>query len=898
MELTITKRDGAKEPFNADKINKSIERACVGLIDPISKVTQVATDTKVILYNGITTEELDLATINAAVQNIKDDPDYDKIATRLLLKTNYKYVLGDYENDEEKLKYLHREKFAEHIKKWGAEKILDERMEKLFDLKKLAGAIDVSRDELFIYAGLSSLLDRYAIKDKWQKPAETPQYFFMRVAMGLSYNEKDPTEWAIKFYEKMSRHEYIAGGSTNINAGTSSPALSNCFLLEIHDDMRHIAKSVSDIMMLSKASGGLGASITKLRASGSPLSSNNTTSSGPTPFAKIIDTAIRAIQRGGKKKGALCFYMENWHINFPEFIEWKHNAGDDYLRMRTANTAVYISDEFMKKVETKSDWYMFDPKETPDLNELYGKEFSIRYNEYVKMAEEGKLKMFKKVPATEQYRQILVSLQTTAHPWLTFKDTINLRALNNNTGTIHMSNLCTEICLPQDKDNIAVCNLASINIAAHLNKKQMDWQKLEESVRLAARQLDNLIDINVLPVPEAEKSDKENRAIGLGVMGFADALEQLGMPYDSPHAYDFADKVFEFISYMAIDESANLAAERGKYKHFEGSEWSKGKVPVDTIAKLEEERNVMVDVDKKSKQNWLDWESLRQKVKNGVRNAALMAVAPNANIGLVAGTTPGIDPRFAQVFSRNKMSGKYLDINHNLVVELKNLNLWDIVKNKIIELQGDISTIKEIPDHIREIYKTSFTVSPYAFVEVAARAQKWVDQALSRNIYLEDRDIEKTMDIYSTAWRKGVKTTYYLHMKPRHTAEQSTVEVNKSAKLGKFGFASVFQISRNNAPARQSLGVGEESARLPTVGREKRENENSESNIQHPSPIIQNPIPIDQHLNSRQIFAKVQTQFPEPENKENFQTKTIDGKTYKIHIPSDPQENFTCDGCQ
>lgn len=641
MELTITKRDGTKELFNADRINRSIEKASYGMVDPIAKVTQVATDTKVTLYNGITTEELDLATINAAVQNIKEDVDYDKIATRLLLKTVYKNVLGDYQNDQE-LKNIHKENFSKYVKNGVANKILDERMERVFDLEKLAGALDIGRDELFIYAGLSSLLDRYSVKDKNQKPFETPQYFFMRVAMGNSFNEKDPTEWAIKFYEKMSQHEYIAGGSTNINAGTISPALSNCFLLEIHDDMGHISKSVSDIMMLSKASGGLGASITKLRATGSPLSSNNTTSSGPTPFAKIIDTAIRAIQRGGKKKGALCFYMENWHLDFPDFVEWKHNAGDDYLRMRTADTAVFMSDEFMKRVEAKADWYMFDPKEVPDLNELYGKAFSQRYNEYIKMAEEGKLRTFKKVPATEQFRQILVSMQTTSHPWLTWKDPINLRALNNNTGTIHMSNLCTEICLPQDKDNIAVCNLASLNLAAHLKKKQIDWQKLEESVRTAIRQLDNLIDINVLPVPEAKKSDSENRAIGLGVMGFSDAIEQLGMPYDSPHAYDFTDKIFEFISYMAIDESANLAQERGSYMHFPGSEWSKGKVPIDTIEKLEQERGIALDIDKKSKQNWLDWDTLRTKVKNGMRNATLMAVAPNANIGLVAGTTPGI----------------------------------------------------------------------------------------------------------------------------------------------------------------------------------------------------------------------------------------------------------------
>ncbi len=902
MDLTITKRDGTKELFNADRINRSIERAAFGMVDPISKVTQIATDTHVTLYNGITEEELDEATINAAVQNIKEDPDYDKIATRLLLKTVYKNVLGEYGRNPEQLKKVHKEKFAEYIKKGIEDKILDPRMGTNFDLERLSNFLDINRDELFIYAGLSSLLDRYSVKDKQQKPFETPQYFFMRVAMGLSYNEKDPTEWAIKFYEKMSRHEYIAGGSTNIYSGTATPSLSNCFLLEIHDDMSHISKSVSDVMMLSKASGGLGASLTKLRATGSPLSSNNTTSSGPTPFAKIIDTAIRAIQRGGKKKGALCFYMENWHLDFQDFIEWKHNAGDDYLRMRTADTAAYISDEFMRRVEAKADWYMFDPKEVPDLNELYGEAFSKRYNEYVKMAEEGKMKMWKKVPATEQYRAMLVALQTTSHPWLTWKDPINLRALNNNTGTIHMSNLCTEICLPQDKDNIAVCNLASINIAAHLNKKQVDWQRLEESARLAIRQLDNLIDINKLPVPEATKSDQENRAIGLGVMGFSDAIEQLGIPYDSPHAYDFTDKIFEFISHMAIDESANLAAERGSYKHFAGSEWSKGKVPIDSMEKLELERGVAVDIDKKSKQNWLDWDTLRAKVKNGMRNATLMAVAPNANIGLVAGTTPGIDPRFAQVFSRNKISGKYLDINHNLVTELKNMNLWNMVKGKIIELQGDISSITEIPQHIRDIYKTSFSVSPYAFVEVAARAQKWVDQALSRNMYLDDRDIDKTMDIYYTAWKKGLKSTYYLHMKPRHTAEQSTVAVNKSAKLGKTGFAAVFGKTEAAQPVATATAVVEPVVAVvkeEVIEKQQDQIVDKKAFTLPVEPVKVEPIKVEPLKVSQPIFAKVQTQLqPAHKEGEHFQTKIIDGKTYKIHMPTDPQDQFLCDGCQ
>ncbi len=764
MTLTITKRDGTKEPFNADKINRSIERACAGLFDPIGMTTQIATETQLTLYDGITTEEMDAATINAAVQNIKEDIEYDKVAVRLLLKTVYRRVVGEFNDDPRELAAKHRKQFPVHVQKYLTAGLLDERMGAKFDLQRLAAALKIERDEIFTYAGLSTLLDRYSMRDEKQKRIETPQYFFMRVAMGLSYNEKNPTDAAIKFYERMSQHLYIAGGSTNIGAGTARPALSNCFLLEMHDDMDHIAKTVADVMKISKSSGGIGVSLTKLRAAGSPLKSSNTVSSGPTPFAKIIDTAIRAVQRGGKKLGALCFYMENWHYDFPEYIDWKHNAGDDYLRMRTANTAVFISDEFMRRVEAGEDWYMFDPKEVPDLNELYGKAFSKRYCEYVELAKQGKMRMVKKMPAKEQWHAILTSLQSTSHPWLTWKDPINLRALNNNTGTIHMSNLCTEITLPQDRDNIAVCNLASLNLAAHIEGKQINWGKLEETVRLTVRHLDNLIDINVLPIPEAAKSDRENRAVGLGVMGFSDALEQLSMPYESPHAWDFADRIFEFVSYMAIDESANLARERGSYMHFQGSGWSKGMVPLDTIATLEADRGATIDLPKITRQKSLDWDKLRAKVKGGMRNATLMAVAPNANIGLVAGTTPGIDPRFAQVFSRNKISGKYLDLNHNLVKDLKNMGLWEDSREAIIENQGDIQNVPNLPGHLKEIYKTAFTTSVHAYIEVAARAQKWVDQALSRNMYLEDRDMENMKNVYMSAWRKGLKTTYYLHI--------------------------------------------------------------------------------------------------------------------------------------
>ncbi len=407
MSISITKVDGTKEAFNADRINRSIERAAYGLTDPVSMVTQIATETNITLYDGITSDELDQATINVAVQNIKEDIEFDKIATRLLLKTIYRRVIGDYDKDSiADLKKQHRNSFITFIKEGVASKKMDPRMEEKFNLDALADCLDVGRDELFQYAGLSGMLNRYMLKDPLsQQTIETPQYLFMRIAMGLSYNEENPTEWAKAFYHKMSKFEYIAGGSTNVAAGLVNPALSNCYLLEVHDDMTHIAKSVYDVMLLSKGSGALGVSLTKLRAAGSPLFSNNGTSTGPTPFAKIMDTAIRAIQRGGKKKGALCFYMENWHIDFPEYIDWRHNAGDDYMRMRTANTACYLSDEFMKRVQNQEMWYMFDPKEVEDLNELYGKAFSVRYAEYIEMAEAGKLRVFKKVPAEEQFRK-------------------------------------------------------------------------------------------------------------------------------------------------------------------------------------------------------------------------------------------------------------------------------------------------------------------------------------------------------------------------------------------------------------------------------------------------------------------------------------------------------------
>lgn len=796
-EINVVKRDGTKEPFDANKINTAILKSCEGLPDQISKVVQVATELQLTLFDGITTEQLDEAVIQTVLQNVKDDPDYDKIAARLLLKTVYKQILGDYETAEE-LKKLHAREFPKFVKAAVKEGLLDKRMaDGRFDLKKLAAELDPARDDLSKYLGVVTNKNRYALRKQNGSPIETPQFTHMRIAMGLSYNEADPTAAAIEFYNHMSNLEYVPGGSTRVNAGGSFPQLSNCFLLNVDDDMESIAKAVRDTMWIAKGTGGIGIGFTKLRAAGSPVKTTNTESTGPIPFMKMIDTALFAVSRKGKKAGAAAIYIENWHLNFDQFVDLRQNSGDPYLRTRFANTAVFISDEFMKRVEKDQDWYLFDPAETPDLTELYGEAFSARYKEYIKMAEAGKLRTFDKVPARQQFKRILTSLQATSHPWLTWKDTINVRALNNNTGTIHLSNLCTEITLPQDKNNIATCNLVSINLSAFIGEdKTWDWDRLKEAARAAVRQLDNLCDITQTPIPEAMHSNQQTRAIGLGIMGFSDVLEKLGYCYESKEAYDLIDQLTEFISYHAIDQSADLAKELGSYPTFAGSGWSKGLLPIDTVDKLSKDRGVKVKIDQKMR---LDWGSLRKKVKKGMRNATLMAIAPTANIGHVAGTTPGIDPQFAQIFSRSTLNGKFLEVNHNLVRDLKKLGLWDNLKDEIFAAQGDIQDIDGIPQNIKDVYKTSFQLSPYAFIEVAARAQKWVDQAISRNMYLETRDIDEYVKIYSEAWKRGLKTTYYLHVKPRHQSEQTTVSVDKIAeqkvrtnsKVRGFGFAKI-----------------------------------------------------------------------------------------------------------
>ncbi len=803
MSIHVVKRDGTREPFDANQVNLALVEASEGLPDQIQKVVQVASELQLTLFDGITTEQLDEALIHTTLQNVKDDPDFDIIAARLQLKNLYKKVLGKYKNTDE-LKKLHSKEFPKYLKAYVKEGLLDKRLiDGRFDLKVLGEALEPSRDGLMRYLGVITNRNRYSLRKNSGESVEVPQYTAMRIAMGLAILEEEPTKTALEFYEYISKLDANPAGSTRINAGGSFPQLSNCFLFDIEDDMEMIARGVRDTMWIAKGTGGIGIGITKLRAAGSPVKTTNSESTGPIPFIKMIDTALFAVSRKGKKQGAAAIFMENWHLNFPQFLDLKQNSGDPYLRTRIANTAVIFSDEFMKRVSKDQPWYLFDPAEVSDLIELYGSAFAKRYNEYVELAEAGKMRDFQKVSAREQYRQILTVLQATSHPWLTWKDTMNVRALNNNTGTIHHSNLCTEITLPQDKDNTAVCNLSSINLSVHLKEdKTWDWDRLKNAVRVSVRQLDNLVDLTNTPIPQAMHSNQQNRAVGLGIMGFTDVIEKLGYSYESEEAYELIDQLTEFISYHAIDASADLAKERGSYPTFKGSGWSKGMLPIDTLDQLELDRGVKLDISRKTR---LDWEKLRAKVKKGMRNATLMAIAPTANNAHVSGTTPGIDPQFAQIFSRATLNGKFLEVNVNLINDLKALNLWETVKDDVLRLQGDVQLIPEIPQHIKDVYKTSFQLSPYAFIEVAARAQKWVDQAISRNMYLETRDIDEYEKIYEAAWKKGLKTTYYLHVKPRHTAEQSTVKVNKAETLSGSG------------PRKTGFGF----AKKQTVGAEK-----------------------------------------------------------------------------
>ncbi|AEB11599.1 ribonucleoside-diphosphate reductase subunit alpha [Marinithermus hydrothermalis] len=727
------------------------------------------------------TGEAEAVLLAAATQNIHLEPAASQIAVRVLLRHNYREALGTPTPSPA----AYRQGFIRYVQNAIREGYLDPRLGDL-DLEALATTLRPERDAELPYAGLVALLDRYVVRDLVSgRVLETPQFLFMRVAMGLALAEAEPLAWIPRFYEAISRRRVLPSTPTLFNAGTPHPQLSSCYLWVIEDSLDAILDGLQTFGKLAKYAGGIGASLTKLRAKGAPVRGISGHSSGVIPFLNVYDALIQAVNQGGRRRGTMAAYLEPWHLEVEAFLDLRKNTGDPYLRVRRLNTALFVPDEFMRRVERGEAWYLFDPQVAPDLAETWGRAFDEAYARYIQAAEAGQLppRSWKKLPARKLYREILAVLQETSHPWLVFKDAGNARSALAAVGMVHSSNLCTEIFLPTSQEEIAVCNLASLNLAAYLQRGRIQWRALAKSAHLAMRMLDNVIDQNLYPDPRAEQSNWNNRPVGLGIMGFSEVFSRLGLAYPDPEAYALTDRITEYVSYHAIQASALLARERGAFPRFPRTTWAQGRLPLDTLEDLERLRGAPVEVSREAR---LDWDALRPLVQKGMRNSTVMAIAPTASISLIAGTTPSLDPYYANVFSRNNLSGKFLEVNPVLVEALKRAGLWEEVRERIVEERGDLSEIEAIPEPLRRRFPTAYQIPPTAYIEHAARAQKWVDMGVSRNLYLQERSLEAMEAVYLEAWRKGLKSTYYLYVAPRMYAEQSTVRVNKARKRPKW----------------------------------------------------------------------------------------------------------------
>ena len=646
---------------------------------------------------------------------------------------------------------------------------------KSYDLTKLGEAILQERDYQFMYLGLQTLYDRYFITSD-ETRYELPQVFFMRVAMGLALNEENKNEKAIEFYRLLSSFDYMSSTPTLFNSGTKRPQLSSCYLTTVPDDLSGIYGAIRDNALLSKWAGGLGNDWTNVRALGSRIKGTNGKSQGIVPFLKVSNDTAVAVNQGGKRKGAFCAYLECWHLDVEEFLELRKNTGDDRRRTHDMNTANWIPDLFMKRLEKGEKWTLFSPSDVPDLHDIYGKEFESKYTQYEKMAEAGEIKHYKTLEAKNLWRKILSMLFETGHPWVTFKDPCNIRSPQGHVGTVHSSNLCTEITLNTNEDEIAVCNLGSINLPQHVQDGKINVKQLKSSVTTAIRMLDNVIDINYYPVPQAENSNKKHRPIGLGLMGFQDALYKLGISYDSKEAVDFADRSMELISYFAIEASCDLAKERGTYETYKGSLWDNGIFPLDSINLLAEERGK--DFIDQNTNKTLDWDKLKDKMsKQGIRNSNVMAIAPTATIANITGVSQSIEPTYQNLFVKSNLSGEFTVVNPYLIEELKKEGLWDeVMLSDLKYFEGSLKQINRVPEHIKNKFKTAFEIEPKFIVEAASRRQKWIDQAQSLNLYIANVDGKKLDITYRMAWYKGLKTTYYLRSMGATATEKSTVE--------------------------------------------------------------------------------------------------------------------------
>ncbi|MBT9258675.1 MAG: ribonucleoside-diphosphate reductase subunit alpha [Clostridiales bacterium] len=727
------------------------------------------------LYPGIGEEEEQKALILAARSLVEVDPAYSKVAARLLLQKLYQEVLG-YRGPLSQAGPWVRRGFRTYVERGVRSGRLDERLLTL-DLDKLADELRPERDNLFEYMGLQILYDRYLLHEKGER-FELPQYFWMRVAMGLSLGEKDPTPWAARFYHIMSTFRFVPSTPTLFNAGTPYPQLASCFVSTVPDDLEGIFNAIKDNALLSKWAGGLGNDWTPVRALGSPIRGTNGKSQGVIPFLKVVNDTAIAVNQGGKRQGAVCAYLEVWHLDIEEFLELRRNTGDERRRTHDMNTAVWVPDLFLKRVEADGIWTLFSPVDVPDLHDLYGPAFEERYQAYEKMAERGDIPLHRQIPAKDLWRKLLTMLFETGHPWITFKDACNLRNTQDHVGVIHSSNLCTEITLNTSFDEVAVCNLGSVNLMAHATKEGLDQRKLRATVKMAVRMLDNAIDLNLYPIEKARRSNLRHRPLGLGIMGFQDFLHHLGVSYASEEALRWADLTAEMVAHSAIYASALLAKERGPYETYEGSHWHRGLLPQDTLDILEEKRGIPIPVPRGGE---LDWQPVRDAIRrHGLRNSHLLAIAPTATISHISGTSPSIEPAYANLFVRSNLSGEFIQVNPFLVRDLKALGLWDeTMREDLKYYDGSVQPIPRVPERLKEIYRTAFEIPPEWLIGAAARRQKWIDQSQSLNLYVAEPSGKKLSQMYLTAWRMGLKTTYYLRSRAATHIEKATLDINR-----------------------------------------------------------------------------------------------------------------------
>ena len=765
---------GQKVALDISNLQALIEASCANLGADI-KSDPIVQETMRNLYDGVPIDEVYKASILAARTLIEKDPDYTYATARLLMHTIRREVLGE-EVSQEDMTTRYAEYFPKFIAKGVKNELLDEKLEQ-FDLARLGAALKPERDLKFDYLGLQTLFDRYFLHVRKQR-IELPQAFFMRVAMGLSLNEINREERAIEFYEILSSFDFMSSTPTLFNAGTLRSQLSSCYLTTVADDLGGIYDAIKENALLSKFAGGLGNDWTPVRALGAHIKGTNGESQGVVPFLKVVNDTAVAVNQGGKRKGAVCAYLETWHLDIEEFLELRKNTGDDRRRTHDMNTANWIPDLFMRRVMEKGTWTLFSPSDTPDLHDKFGKDFEKLYTAYEAKAARGELKPSRTLQATDMWRKMLSMLFETGHPWITFKDACNIRSPQQHAGVVHSSNLCTEITLNTSDTETAVCNLGSVNLVQHLKDGAVDHEKLKKTITTAMRMLDNVIDINYYAVKKARDSNMRHRPVGLGIMGFQDCLYELRVPYSSEAAVEFADKSMEAVCYHAYWASTELARERGKYASYKGSLWDKGVLPLDTLDMLREERGGYVEVDRSST---LDWEALRRKIaQDGMRNSNCVAIAPTATISNIIGVDACIEPCFGNLSVKSNLSGEFTVINHYLVRDLKRLGLWDDVM--VVDLKhfdGSLRPIDRVPQDIKALYATAFEVETSWIVEAAARRQKWIDQAQSLNIYMAGASGKKLDDTYKLAWLRGLKTTYYLRTMGATHAEKSTVKAGK-----------------------------------------------------------------------------------------------------------------------